>query len=162
VAVADLRVQPADEAGEQPLELVAEDFSLNFRLPNSQDLGAAAREDPAAARDLLVQRCVLRVTRSGLPLATDALPVEVVSALAKRISELDPQAELRLDLLCPACDHRWEAYFDIVTLIWGELAAYARRLLREVHALALAYGWHEADILGMSSLRRRSYIEMAT
>ena len=163
VAVADLRVQPADEAGEQPLELVTEDFSLRFRLPNSRDLGAAAaREDPAAARDLLVQRCVLRATRKGLPLATDALPVEVVSALAKRLSELDPQAELRLDLLCPACDHRWEAYFDIVAFLWGELAAYARRLLREVHVLALAYGWREADILSMSPLRRRSYIEMAT
>jgi hypothetical protein len=161
VAVADLLVQPTDEAAEQPLEL--EDFSLHFRLPNSRDLGAAAAcEDSAAARDVLVQRCVLRATRNGLPLATEALPVEVVSALGRKISELDPQADLELELLCPACDHRWEAYFDIVTFLWGELAAYARRLLREVHALALAYGWREADILSMSPLRRRSYIEMAT
>jgi hypothetical protein len=161
-AVADLRVPMEPEKGEQPMELVTEDFSLCFRLPNSRDLGAVAVcEDPAAARQLLVQRCVLRATRNGLPLATDALPVEVVSALARRISELDPQAEVTLGLLCPACDHSWEATFDIVTFLWQELAAYARRLLREVHALAGAYGWREADILSMSALRRRSYIEMA-
>jgi hypothetical protein len=163
VAVADLRVPSAPETEEQPMELVTEDFSLRFRLPNSRDLGAAAvSEGPAAARELLVQRCVLQATRNGVPLATDALPPEVVSALAKRISERDPQAEVMLDLLCPACDHGWEASIDILAFLWRELAASSRRLLREVHALAKVYGWREADILSMSALRRRSYIEMAT
>ncbi len=163
VAVADLRVSPKTGTGEQTLELVAEDFSLRFRLPDSRDLGAAAAcEDPAVARNLLVRRCVLQATRDGQPIAAGDLPAEAASALSRRMAEHDPQAEVQLDLHCPACDHRWQASFDIVAFLWVELAAYARRLLREVHALARAYGWSEADVLSMSALRRRSYIEMAT
>jgi hypothetical protein len=41
------------------------------------------------------------------------------------------------------------------------LTTWVRRLLREVHTLALAYGWREADILNMSARRRRFYLEMA-
>jgi hypothetical protein len=32
--------------------------------------------------------------------------------------------------------------------------------LREVHTLAWAYGWREADILAMSPARRQFYIEL--
>ena len=34
------------------------------------------------------------------------------------------------------------------------------RLLRQVHTLAMAYGWREIDILSMSALRRQVYLEM--
>jgi len=43
---------------------------------------------------------------------------------------------------------------------WAELAAEAKRLLREVDALARAYGWREADILALSSQRRHAYLEL--
>src|SRR5215211_2010337 len=59
VAVAELRV--AAEPDEGPWELIAENFVLRFRLPNSRDLAAVAGcRDQSAARDLLVQRCVCR------------------------------------------------------------------------------------------------------
>ena len=90
------------------------------------------------------------------------LPAGVAADLSVAMSEHDPQAEVLLDLLCPACEHRWQALFDIVTFFWTELANQAQRLLREVHALARAYGWREADILAMSARRRQFYIEMAT
>jgi hypothetical protein len=32
--------------------------------------------------------------------------------------------------------------------------------MRQVHTLALAYGWREIDILAMSSWRRQAYLEM--
>jgi hypothetical protein len=159
MAVADLMATAAADEG--PLELDVEGVSLRFRLPNSRDLGAAvACEDPAAARDLLVQRCVLRATRDGRPVAAGDLPAGVDSALVRRMAELDPQAEIELDLHCLACDNRWPAHFDIVTFLWSELVAHAGRLLREVHALARAYGWREADILSMGARRRRSYMDL--
>ena len=37
--------------------------------------------------------------------------------------------------------------------------ARAQRLLMEVHLLARAYGWREADILGMSPARRNAYLQ---
>jgi hypothetical protein len=49
--------------------------------------------------------------------------------------------------------------FDIVSFLWTEIAAEAKRLLREVHILASAYGWREADIFSLSPLRRQFYLE---
>mgnify|MGYP003381458898 FL=1 len=62
--------------------------------------------------------------------------------------------------MCPSCDHRWSALFDIVSFFWREIDDWARRTLREVHSLGRAYGWSEADILTLSAWRRRAYLEM--
>ena len=71
----------------------------------------------------------------------------------------DPQAETLLDFECPACGLRWQALFDILPFLWTELQARARNLLNDVHDLARAYGGSEKDILGMSAVRRRYYLE---
>ena len=163
VAVADLRVTAEPGAGEEAWELVTEGLALRFRLPDSRDLAAVLGcQDPAAARSLLVQRCVLQASRDGESVAVGELPAEAITGLVRRIAECDPQAEVLLDLRCPICDHGWQALFDIVAFFWAELAAQAKRLLREVHTLARAYGWREADILDMSARRRQFYLEMAT
>jgi hypothetical protein len=159
VAIADLRV--AAEPDEGTWELVAENFVLGFRLPDSRDLAAAAGcRDQSAARDLLVQRCVLHASRDGVPIACNDLPAEIISALAQRMVECDPQAEVLLDLRCPECNHGWQVLLDIAGFFWTELSAQARRLLNEVRGLALVYGWREADILAMSARRRQYYLEM--
>jgi len=163
VAVADLRVAEAPDMREEAWEMVTGGLALRFRLPNSGDLAAVLDcQDPSAARNLLAQRCVLEASRDGVPVAASELPADAISGLAQRMSECDPQAEVLLDLSCPTCAHAWQALFDIVTFFWAELAAQAKRLLREVHALARAYGWSEADVLDMSARRRRFYLEMAT
>lgn len=160
VAASDLRAAGPSGA-EQSREFVADGVALRFRLPDSRDLASVLDlRDPAVARGLLVRRCVLRASRDGTPVDVDELPEGVMSTLADRISESDPQAEVLLDLRCPECAHAWQALFDVVTYFWAELAARATRLLREVHELARAYGWSEADILGMSARRRRFYLEM--
>jgi len=159
--VANLRVEADPDVGER--ELIAEGLTLEFRLPNSQDLAAASVcQDLAEARSLLVQRCVLQASRDGVPADRSELPAGVIAELAQRMAKCDPQAEVLLDLRCPTCDHAWQALFDIVDFYWAELAAQAKRLLREVHTLARAYGWREADILSMSARRRQFYLEMAT
>jgi hypothetical protein len=50
--------------------------------------------------------------------------------------------------------------FDIISFFWTELDSLARRLLQDVHVLAKAYSWREADILSMSATRRQFYLEM--
>ena len=160
-AVADLRAAVEPSASEEAWELEVDSLKLRFRLPNSRDLAAILHcEDPAAARDLLARRCVVQASRDETPEAIKELPAEATARLARRMAECDPQAEVLLDLRCPACDYRWQPLFDIAAFFWTELAAQAKRLLHEVHALALAYGWDESDILGMSGRRRRHYLEM--
>jgi hypothetical protein len=143
------------------LELSRDALELRFRLPNSLDLLAAERcAAVGEARRLLAGRCVLEARRGGEPVPADGLSEEDVQALAATLAEADPGAELLLELRCPACERGWWELFDVASFFWAELDVQARRLLREVHALARAYGWREADVLALSPQRRRLYLEM--
>ncbi len=144
-------------------ELSWQDMNISFRLPNSHDLAMIADcADIPAARFQLLSRCVLAVDRRGELVPTQALSTEAVDALSQAMSVADPQAEVLFDLRCPACTLSWQIPFDIASFLWVELSAAAGRLLREVHVLARAYGWREADILAISPERRRSYLEMVS
>lgn len=157
---------PPDIAADPPArvyDLAADGFAVRFRPPDSRDLAAVAaagRDDPAAGYAVLVRRCVLRAARDGVDAGGDDLPAAVLAALARRLAEVEPRAEILLDLQCPACDERWPAVCDPGEFLWAELAAQARRLLREVHALARTYGWGEAEILALSPARRAVYLEL--
>jgi hypothetical protein len=76
------------------------------------------------------------------------------------LAEADPLAETLLKLRCAVCSHEWQEPLDIADYLWSEIEARARRLLIEVHSLASAYGWSEADILALSEPRRRLYLDM--
>jgi hypothetical protein len=140
-----------------------EAYHLHYRLPTSVDLrviaGSADLED---ARQELARRIILRAERDGVAVETVSLPEAVYGRLEEDIAERDRQADLEFDLTCPACDHRWEALFDIATFFWSEIAAEAKRLLRDVHTLARAYAWREADILALSPARRQYYLDLVS
>ena len=87
-------------------------------------------------------------------------PPNVATAIARCLGELDPQAEVLLDMVCPDCGTQWQALFDIASFLWTELDAWAHRTFIEVHRLAWTYGWREADILALSPLRRQRYLQM--
>jgi hypothetical protein len=144
-------------------ELEHEGYYLRFRLTTSQDLLAAQRaRDPDGGRLALLEGCLLEARRGDRPQSAGELPGEVQGALIRRLAELDPQSDVNIPLTCPACGHGWLALFDIVTFLWQELNTWAVRILEEVHVLASAYAWREADILALSPWRRRAYIEMVT
>lgn len=139
-------------------------YEIDFRVPVSDDLehGAAlARTDPEAAGAEILRRCVLRADRDGASLRTDALPAQVRAALIEAIGERDTQAEIELELTCPECGASLQAILDAAAVLLGELDQRAARLLHEVHALALRYGWSEAEILAMAPRRRAAYLELA-
>ena len=131
-----------------------------FRLPNSEDL-LALEDDPERRADVqLLQRCVVHAMIYGETVPPAALPDTVQHAITKRMAESDPRADVRLDLDCPQCHHRWQAGFDIVSHLWLEIDAWARRIMGDVHVLASAYGWPERDILTMTEARRTAYLDM--
>jgi uncharacterized protein (UPF0212 family) len=163
LAIADILVSSGASDLKKEFELAVDDVRLRFRLPNSFDLAAIASCDSTeAARRLLCERCLIAATRNAEALAAQDLDERMRTELAERMSACDPQAEVLLDMTCPACNHRWQAIFDIAIFFWAELQAQAKRLLREVHILARAYGWREADILAMSATRRQFYLEIVT
>ena len=135
--------------------------NIVFRLPNSQDLAAVLAEpDISARQSTLLRRCICPVSGNGTQLTTDQLPIEVAESIESRMAELDPQANVELDLLCPGCRNCWLAPFEIVSFLWSEINAWAKRMLQEVHLLAISYGWSEHDILSMHPVRRQLYLQM--
>jgi predicted RNA-binding Zn-ribbon protein involved in translation (DUF1610 family) len=155
----DLRSTPNDH-GEGTNRLVVEGHELLYRLPDSTDLAAIALGgDVAHGRATLLDRCVLEARKEGVQVEVGSLPDVVISGLAAEMEAQDPQAETLLDFECPECGLRWQALFDVMTFLWTELQALARNLLNDVRDLARAYGWSEKDILGMSAVRRRYYLE---
>lgn len=135
-------------------------YQLRMRPLTSFDLAAAAgAADVAEARRVLLQRCVVEARHNDVLVNADELPEAISAAVAQAALMADPQAELLFDLTCPACAHHWQATLDIAHILWREVDARAQRLLMEVHLLARAYSWREADILGMSPVRRNAYLQ---
>ena len=130
------------------------DRTLQLRAPNSADLADSLGLSPDDAARHILSRCL--AADETLTLSED-----LVSKAAECIAVLDPQADLQMEMVCSACGQPWLERFDIVAFFWSELDAWARRTLREIHALASAYGWSESQILGLSALRRNTYLEMA-
>jgi len=160
--IADIRVASATEFAEE-FNLCVAGHEIRFRLPNCADLnGISAVENIANNQLRLLERCVLSARHAGREVTVDRLPAEVVSAVGQRMAEADPQADVQLALTCPACHHHWTAALDIVSFFWSEINAWATRLLREIHTLASAYGWSEAEVLSLSPWRRQVYLEMAS
>ncbi len=162
----------------EPLELQDARWRVHYRLPCSDDLQALSARpspdthagtgtgsdvsvdedaDPVAA---LLRRCVIAVERDGQALAPTQLPDELRRRLGDAMAEHDPLADLRIGVACPACGHAWSASLDIVAYLWDELDDWAQDLLADVHVIARHYAWSERDILALSPLRRRYYLDL--
>lgn len=164
VETSDLVMQSATE---QPanLSVDVDHYHVRFRLPNTLDLALLANSDwtdVACARQRLFENCILGAEEKGEEVSASALPVSVTTAIVKRMAEADPQADLQVELACPACGEEWQAQFDIESFFWTEVCSWAQRILSEVHRLARAYGWSETEILGLSPWRRQVYLNLAS
>lgn len=138
------------------------DLNLRLRLPDSLDLRvASASADPELAAKLLAQRCIVEATAGQQTLPHAGLPARISEAISCAVAAADPGAEILINLSCAVCSHAWQVTFDIERFLWARISVAARRLLRDVHALALAYGWSESDILALTAVRRQYYLEMA-
>lgn len=159
----DLMLEPyADAAPRYEAEIADGDHRLQvtFRLPTGSDQEAAAplaMVDPQAAARSLAERCALDVRDpTGIPV--DHLSDVAVIALGEAMASRDPQAEIELDLTCPACGSAFVDVFETGTFLLQELDGYLGRVTREIHVLAMNYHWSEADILALTPERRARYL----
>jgi hypothetical protein len=144
-----------------PFSLTMDGFEVKYRLPNSLDLLAiGGNKEVSFARHILIERCLLNACKEGQEVRADQLPPVIGNAISECMSQLDPQADLRLEMNCPSCGRSWLEIFDIVSFFWKEISAWAQRIFRDVGTLAGFYGWSEKDILAMSGYRRQIYLDM--
>ena len=155
----DVRVSDATSPGDAVVHYNG--YQVRVRPANSADLASlAAGEDVTANVHRLFGCCVLAASRDGVTVAADALPLHVTQHVSERLSEIDPQAEVRIAADCPSCAHRWQAPLDIASYVWAEIHAWACRLLRDIHSIASTYGWREAEIIALSPIRRQLYLDL--
>jgi hypothetical protein len=115
-------------------------------------VAALAVSDASAAAQSLLGRCLDEDGRG--------LPPGAFREVGAWMAELDPQAEIRLELSCPECGHTFTSLLDTGAYLFEENAMRARELYREVHQLAFHYHWSEESILGMTPPKRRRYLEL--
>jgi hypothetical protein len=138
----------------------ADGFRVSFRVPNSTDLEAARlMRDVEAARHCLLERCILSVGREAEG-DSRTMPASIEARVVAAIAARDPDADRRIVVICQECGESWEEIFDVATWLSEEIEMFVRRILREVHSLASAYGWREGDILAMTPTRRQLYINI--
>jgi hypothetical protein len=127
-----------------------------YRVPTSRDLafGLADGSDASHAAVRLLESCRLG---SHDPVTWSE---NSIAALGELMAQADPDAETRISFRCFVCGHEQEDVLDITAFLWAKVVAHARRLLREVHTLASAYGWSEEQVLSLGAARRRFYLEM--
>jgi hypothetical protein len=139
-------------------------YTVRFHLPDGacqEEAALLARTDPQAAASLLLHRCI-EFIGSEEGRSVDHLPMGAPSQLSARMQELDPQAELMLNATCPACSYNFSTIFDTCTYFFQELTSRVKHLYREIHLLAFHYHWSEAEIMGMTSKKRRLYLDLLT
>jgi uncharacterized protein (UPF0212 family) len=143
-------------------EVEVDGYHLEVRPPTVADIiDAADAGDAHEALVTLLERCVPKArSRDGELVTPAALPPRIVEAAGEALEAADPLACTRIQLECPACGESWSSVFDVSAYLWEELESWAKSLLGEVHLIASAYGWQEADILALSPRRRREYLEM--
>jgi len=135
-------------------EIETNGHQISFRLPTSRDLAEVAlAPDSVEALRRLAEVCLLDFPEFDLP-------NETLETVSRAMLEADPLAEILMCLECPACGHEWDLLFEIAEFFWTEIAAQAQRLLREIDALARAYGWTEREILNLPAQRRQTYLEL--
>jgi hypothetical protein len=153
---------PAGDDGTGWARLDEGDDELAFRCPDSDDLAAAtdADDDAQVARARLLDR-VVRATRHGTPIGLGHVDPGAIAAVVEAMTVRDPQADVVLALICPACAMTTPVLLDAAALVWRRVEAWARRVLAEVDVLARTYGWDERAVLALSEPRRQAYLELA-
>lgn len=143
-----------------PYRCEAHGYLIDFRLPTSADIAAAAADD--GFEQGLLGRCVLACTWAGSEVALSDVPETVLDALSKHMEALDPGASVSFRLDCPQCACPWQAELDAGDAVWQKVRAAAERVFLDIDALARTYGWNEREVLRLSPLRRAAYLQMVT
>jgi hypothetical protein len=158
------RYEQRSEWHEFSIRISEKDHKVRLRVPTGEDmelLSNCAAANPATAEMLLVQRCAKVSTRDREgPLQVDSLPSALIDAIGRKLSELDPQAEILLSMPCATCGRSFTAEFDAGAYLYQELRGHVAHLYREVHTIARSYHWSEADILGMTPKNRSIYLDL--
>jgi hypothetical protein len=157
-----IQLTPALSPHPGDMQRVVGGFTVTARWPSTDDLHfACADRTPTEASVALLERCVVEVlSPGGARLELESVLADVGTDLREWLSGEMEKAEVTIALVCGECGLQFRAPFDIAVFLLSDIDAWADRVLREVHVLASAHGWSEAEILALSPRRRSRYLDL--
>ncbi|MDA4121764.1 MAG: hypothetical protein OK456_01135 [Thaumarchaeota archaeon] len=154
---ADLLTQTGRREMKNDAEVKIGESVLHVRAITGADLeDVMTSTGDMSAEEALVRSCIVSSDR---PLPSRLTP-EMIAAVSAKLEELDPQAEIVLDLSCPSCGHQFKTPFFIEDFLFREVRSRVPRLEKEVHWIAFNYHWNPDEILSLPVGERGRYIEM--
>jgi hypothetical protein len=120
-----------------------------FRLPVVGDRDSLIGLDPEEAMTTLLKHCVV-----------EGDPMLDLKSLQLAMEEVGAVLDQDLDASCPHCGASQTMQFDIQTYVLQVLAFEQRFLHREVHRIAVTYGWSYQEILGLPRDDRRTFVRL--
>jgi hypothetical protein len=104
----------------------------------------------------LARSCIV----SSHPPLPDKLTGDLLDITSSKLEELDPQADIVLEIRCPGCQHTFQTSFNVEDFIFQEIYSRRKQLEREVHWMAFNYHWNEDSILSLPITKRKRYVEL--
>jgi hypothetical protein len=118
-----------------------------FRLPTVRDQADVLGAADGAQR--LIQICI----EPADP------PARLRGRIERAMERLAPELSREVEGACPACGGRVAGTIHVPFLVMEDLRRAAAGVHDEVHRIASAYGWSEAEILALPRMRRRQYAD---
>jgi hypothetical protein len=124
-----------------------------FEAPNGHHEEAMVARSDGDPRRIFASLCSL----ADQP-AVDAARFldEDLDRIDAALETMSPDVADGVDVTCPDCGQQTRVRIDPLTFAFPRSAA----VLQEVHVIAQAYRWAEADILALPSRRRRTYVAL--
>ncbi len=129
---------------------------LELKLPTGDDLRrweAAPVDETRMIRELVVDR-----DAGDRVLGQGEIPDAWRAAVDDAMASADPLVDFRLLSSCPDCGAETEIGFDLQRFALERLEQRQRRLLDEIHLIASAYHWSEAELVALTPVRRAQYL----
>lgn len=154
--------QLAQQARPAAADVCVDTAAGRFRLPASVDLALAlSQSEPrqALARGLRVDAGPTAAPAHVAHAAHAALDEAALQSIESALAAADPAAQIDIRLQCDACGQAFDAPLDVADCLWLDVSRRAQQTLDEVHLLASAYGWSEAEVLAVPPARRQHYLQ---
>jgi hypothetical protein len=154
----DLADLPVGTAGESypSQELSIGGRRVRVRAPAGADqIRIAGIADKAHAARFLAERCITPCDDSGHD-GLGELSTDDLALIDAAVESLSPGQPWAMEAACPECRSINLIPIDVT----GWLARLAEGPTRDVHEIAMAYGWSERDILALPRSQRQKYIAL--
>jgi hypothetical protein len=134
--------------------------TVRLRLPTGLDEQAwRVLAVPPAERFLAMASSLVEDLDDRPPEPGWRLPAEWLNEVERTLAAHDPLTVLEAVAQCPSCGVGSAIELDLEAVILDLLSREQRRVMEEVHRLARAYHWSEAEVLAIPPRRRAFYIQ---